>query len=251
VSYRAFLREMVSLALEEEGRFLLPVMGSVAGALQYRQLYELLRKYLGPGRPEVKVLDWGSGNGHFSLYLDRAGFEAWGFSFGDCPLGSRLSNPDRLVRGSPGLPTALPFEEGKFDAVVSVGVLEHVSETGGQDVASLKEIHRILRPGGLFFCYHLPNRYSLNERLAALLPGKFRHQDRYSRRDIVRISEEANLNLLEVRRYGFLPRNELVRLPRMLRFSPGFAAFYDALDVALSLILSAFCQSYLFVAKKG
>jgi len=43
-------------------------------------------------------------------------------------------------RGSPYL--------DKFDAVVSVGVLEHVKETGGSEIGSLREIFRILKLNG-------------------------------------------------------------------------------------------------------
>ncbi len=37
---------------------------------QYRPLYRAMRKYVKPG---AHVLDWGSGNGHFSYFLLRAG----------------------------------------------------------------------------------------------------------------------------------------------------------------------------------
>jgi SAM-dependent methyltransferase len=40
--------------------------------------------------------------------------------------------------------TRLPFRDGSVDAVVSANLLEHVPD----DVAALKEIRRILRPGG-------------------------------------------------------------------------------------------------------
>ncbi|MBQ4132690.1 MAG: methyltransferase domain-containing protein [Desulfovibrionaceae bacterium] len=42
----------------------------------------------------------------------------------------------------------------------SIGVFEHVHETGGDQLASLKEISRVLKPEGFFLCFHLPNKYS-------------------------------------------------------------------------------------------
>jgi SAM-dependent methyltransferase len=44
----------------------------------------------------------------------------------------------------------LSFEDNSFDAVLSWGSLEHIA--GGYDRA-LAEIHRVLRPGGLFFAH--------------------------------------------------------------------------------------------------
>jgi ubiquinone/menaquinone biosynthesis C-methylase UbiE len=39
---------------------------------------------------------------------------------------------------------SLPFSDGRFDIVVSVGVMEHFVD----DARATKEIHRVLRPGG-------------------------------------------------------------------------------------------------------
>jgi SAM-dependent methyltransferase len=67
-------------------------------------------------------------------------------------------------------PVDLPFENGSFDTVLSCGVLEHVPDPAG----SLREIRRILRPGGMFYVANLPNRYSYTERGARLL-GRYYH----------------------------------------------------------------------------
>ena len=42
----------------------------------------------------------------------------------------------------------LPFHDNSFDRVVSISVLEHIYPAEGGDVQALKEISRVLRPGG-------------------------------------------------------------------------------------------------------
>ncbi len=56
-------------------------------------------------------------------------------------------------------PYLLPYESGAFDAVIGTAVLEHVPN----DSESLKELYRILKPGGLLIVTTLPNRYSYTE----------------------------------------------------------------------------------------
>ena len=69
-----------------------------------------------------------------------------------------------------------PYEDGGFDAVVASGVLEHVA----MDYESLKEMYRILRPGGRLIVAYLPNRASVAEwRLRRRDPASA-HQRLYS-----------------------------------------------------------------------
>ena len=58
----------------------------------------------------------------------------------------------------------LPFADGSFDVVYSNGVLHHTPDTAG----SIREVHRVLRPGGVakIMLYH---RNSLNYWLEIVL----------------------------------------------------------------------------------
>jgi SAM-dependent methyltransferase len=223
---------------------------ALASGRQYRRLYELMRRYVPAG---AAVLDWGAGSGHFSYYLVRAGYRATGYSLLDFRFDHLVppSSGYRFVRGDPSEPARLPFASASFDAVVSVGVLEHVRETGGSEARSLAEIARILRPGGVFVCYHFPNRTSWIDRAARLVPGFHRHEFRYTRKQIEALNEAAGFRVLESVLYGALPRNGWHALPRPLRKSRRAADLWDALDAALSKGLAPICQNHYFVSRRG
>jgi SAM-dependent methyltransferase len=246
VSDETILRELMARA--QESGVPLPQFGSLAGARQYRRLYGMVRAHIAAG---ARVLDWGTGFGHFSCFLSRAGYRATGFAIEGASLAAWLDAPyERFVGGSPAEPVRLPFADAEFDAVASIGVLEHVRETGGEEAGSLAEIARVLRPGGLFLCYHLPNRASWIDFISSRVPGKHHHLYRYTRADIERLMRDAGLELLECARYGILPRNGLHRLPGPLRRARWLADLWDALDAVLGVALAPLCQNFAFVARR-
>jgi 2-polyprenyl-3-methyl-5-hydroxy-6-metoxy-1,4-benzoquinol methylase len=220
----------------------------LATAHQYRRLYELIDAQLTPG---CDVLDWGCGNGHVSYSLMRRNFNVSGFSFEDFGLRSHLGHAYQFKQGNEVDPATLPFAAASFDAVMSVGVLEHVRESGGNELASLREIERVLRPGGLFLCYHFPNRYSLIEAITrTVAPRAHAHRYRYTRSDIQALCRDSGLELVTSSRYGALPRNLWYRAPRALGDSALVAGAWDLLDAGLGAVLSPWVQNYLFVARK-
>ncbi|HEX7078077.1 MAG TPA: class I SAM-dependent methyltransferase [Candidatus Eisenbacteria bacterium] len=241
------LGELVDMARRYPERGLLQ-FGGMVGAHQYRRLYRLLRSLVPEG---ATILDWGTGNGHFSYFVQRSGRKAAGFSLLDGAFRAWLPDPEYSFRqGDEADPVGLPYPDGAFDAVASVGVLEHVRETGGSEEGSLREIARVLKPGGVFVCYHFPNRWSVIDALARRVPGRHHHVYRYTRSDIVALALRSGLSLERVERYGILPRNFSARLPGALARSKGVAAAWDFVDGALAAPLSMFCQNYLFVARK-
>jgi ubiquinone/menaquinone biosynthesis C-methylase UbiE len=197
-----------------------------------------------------KILDWGGGSGHFSCFLNKQGYATTIFAF-DQPqfvLQEIEQGEVSFVPADPNEPTALPFADDSFDAVCSIGVLEHVRETGGSEVDSLREIRRVLKPGGLFLCYHFPNRNSWIERVSRLL-GRYSHQYTYTREDIDQIFSPL-LNVTTIHRYALLPRNSLRRLPSALSNAKWFARTIDFLDRALSIVFRPFTQNWLVMARK-
>jgi ubiquinone/menaquinone biosynthesis C-methylase UbiE len=88
-------------------------------------------------------------------------------------------------------PFLLPYKDGEFDVVISSGVLEHVPN----DSESLKEVYRILKPGGVFIITFLPNRFSYTENIVEWLGGAS-HKRTYS------LNQVKSMLL----HHGFVPR---------------------------------------------
>src|SRR4051812_8195121 len=128
--------------------------------------------------PRGRMLDWGCGLGQMTWLLQRRNFDVTAFDIGaadaalpDLPLTRDL----RVIRTTH--PTTLPFADTEFDVVLSCGVLEHVDELSrpGNELISLNEIHRVLRPGGWFAIYQLPQRHAWQEALNRRLGVGYSH----------------------------------------------------------------------------
>lgn len=92
----------------------------------------------------ARVLDVGCGVGHTCGYLDRKGFQVAGI---DISAGALDHARQRLPQGEFELAKedgSLPWEDASFDAVICLGVLEHIPEPD----PVLDACHRVLRPGG-------------------------------------------------------------------------------------------------------
>ena len=230
---------------------------SLPAANQYRRLYELTDRYVPPGS---HVLDWGCGRGHFSYFLLKRGFRVTAYSLEHPPeIFAALSESERarlnFVHGALEEAWRLPFPDGQFAAAFSVGVLEHVRETGGDELSSLLELRRVLKNDGALLCYHLPNRRSYIEAASRSLGrrkalGDF-HRFRFTARDIRDLCLEASLTLVDSGRYGFLPRNSLGRLPARLRNAQFLSSALNRGDAVLERVFAPFVQNHYFVARPG
>jgi len=245
--YQQISQELVDLAQTPEGQWLLPFRSAI-GAAQYTRLYRQVAETVVRGG---RVLDWGVASGHFSYYLQRAGYRAVGYSIEDLTFAPLVNDPTyQFVRGGANQPRVLPFAAGSFDAVVSVGVLEHVRETGGDEASSLAEIYRVLKNGGSLICYHLPSKGSWIEFLARRSPHRHAHLYLYSRRQALGMMRAAGFELAEARKYAFLPRNVCSALPPWARHSGALGAVFEAADTVLERVLPALCTYHRVVARK-
>ncbi|NOU10110.1 MAG: class I SAM-dependent methyltransferase [Nitrospira sp.] len=95
-----------------------------------------------------RVLEAGCGPGHWVYSLNKLGYSAYGVDFARETIErARKRWPHlHLVAGDM---RATIFESGDFDGIVSLGAVEH-DEKGPE--AALREMHRILKPGGFLYC---------------------------------------------------------------------------------------------------
>ena len=91
----------------------------------------------------------------------------------------------------------LPFEDASFDYVTAFGCLEKISRlifsphTGNEFIALMNEVHRVLKPGGIFLCQTAANRrpcsfenqIHFNAINASTFPGHFDGIDPRAARD--------------------------------------------------------------------
>lgn len=186
-----------------------------------------------PGR----VLDWGCGLGQITSLLRSRGVHTEPFDYRDDvsePTRRPLEHyPDvRALHSND--PVRLPYPDDEFDSVLSLGVLEHVQDPD----ASLEEIARVLKDGGTFYVYKLPNRFSYLEwiakRLGLYYHGKLPHDRLYDKRRTFAILERHGFEVLEFKRTNLLPltiahpiarrlAGPIWALNRMLRYVPGLS----------------------------
>jgi SAM-dependent methyltransferase len=166
------------------------------------------------------VLDWGSGDGQMTYLLRRRGLQVTPFDIGspyehhlpDVPLCRSLDTIRTTER------TVLPFQPASFDAVLSCGVLEHVDSGSepGNEIKSLHEIARVLRPGGLLLIYQLPQQYAWQEALIRRFKLGYAHPRRYTACELRQMLRNAGFRVRRVHRANMIPKN-LTGLPASLR----------------------------------
>lgn len=122
------------------------------------------------------VLDLGCAGGFMAEALDARGARVTGIDPAAQAVAAaraHAAETGREIAYDVGVGEALPYADGTYDAVVCVDVLEHVSDLS----QVIREVARVLRPGGLFL-FDTINRnplaafatVTMAERLIGLLP---------------------------------------------------------------------------------
>jgi len=228
---------------------------------QFRYLYDAIDRFIPRG---ATVLDWGCGRGHLSWYLLHHGFVVSAFTLEEEPavfeaLDAETRSRLTVCRQSEEDPVGLPYNDETFDAVLSCGVLEHVRETGGSEDASLQELNRILKKGGVFICSHFPNKYGYIRAAAMVALGwKHRkipvtvsyHKHAYTKRQTLHLLSSAGFRVCEYRKYGMLPRNLFRRFPDRLTTMEHACRWLNRIDCVLEKLFPIICTAQIAVARK-
>jgi SAM-dependent methyltransferase len=144
-----------------------------------RILRALLHQFLGPRQPDRRLLDIGCGPGGMLAVLGEFG-EVVGVE-ANVAAARRAAQRTACRVDVSGLPGPLPFEDSSFDAVSAFDVIEHVDD----DRAAVRELYRLLRPGGLMFCTVPAFQW-----LWSAHDTRNGHHRRYTRRQLIGVLEE-------------------------------------------------------------
>ncbi len=112
------------------------------------------------GNDSVKSLEVGCGTAFVSLYFAKRGFEATCLDSSKEVLSQAQKNFKQEKQSGEfitGDANKLPFKDNSFDLVMSFGLLEHFEDPS----IPIKEMVRVLKPGGLFFADIVPARFSV------------------------------------------------------------------------------------------
>lgn len=173
-----------------------------AAAFNYIRIANLIEDYADSGRVHPPILDWGCGYGQVSWLLRQRGIPVVSCDVEERPARAAIEALRKIRIEYLQDPIQLPYESGSFEAVLSVGVLEHVIDIW----ASLREVNRVLRPGGLFFVFMLPNKFSWAEFIADCRRNSV-HPWKCTFGTIDGIFRSHSFSIEKKWRRNFLPRN--------------------------------------------
>ncbi|MFW9823519.1 MAG: class I SAM-dependent methyltransferase [Candidatus Thorarchaeota archaeon] len=106
-----------------------------------------LDEFISHIKPDGHVLDAGCGSGIVTRYLVDNGFQVTGIDLSDRMLDLAKSRvPEATIQV--GDMTALEFEDGSFDGIVSTYAVFHVPRSEHSKL--FLDFHRLLRKGGMF-----------------------------------------------------------------------------------------------------
>lgn len=142
----------------KEARYNHWTRGAVRNQIQlaFRSHWRVFRELM-EGREYRTSLEVGCGRGSVSSYFADNGFECTLLDLSQSILDTAeeiFSNNGHKGTFVHGDATAMPFEDDSFDVVVSIGLFEHFEDVEGP----VREQLRVLKPGGLFLGYIVPER---------------------------------------------------------------------------------------------
>ena len=210
---------------------------------KYKRALELVPDLL---KPTDLLLDLGCGDGRLTALLARQVQLVVGLDNQLLPLqfARLLIHADnvKLCRGDV---RALLFPNAVFDTVICFDVIEHIPQEDAHRL--ITEVHRVLRPGGLFVIV-TPNRDSLHNRVW----GHELNPKHYHEYNLPELSETLAAHGYEVKRTAGIYLPPLVLQP----YLEHYASVFPLKWIFVALIragkrLPTWSEKLLLVAKRG
>jgi len=170
--------------------------------------------------PSSRILEVGCGAGVMAAKLIKRGYAVWGIDLAE-PM---IRQARQLCESEPfgvGDIEHIPFPDNTFDVVVSLGVIEYLES----DEQALREVWRVLRPGGRAVIA-IPNGRSPLRRLDGVVPRVVAvlrpayHLVKYRFRARPAPSSERFAGTVHHAPYRRFYRRRWLRLLRGLNFEP-------------------------------
>ena len=177
---------------------------------QIAWLTAILTEYEQAPPESIRILDWGSGKGQTTYLLKSRGFNVTSCDVAAEKADSTFGQEIPIVEAKQievvplHHPSRLPFDDASFDCVVSFGVLEHVPS----DVASLLEVRRVLKPGGIFAVTFLPYFLSWTQAADRMRGGTY-HDRLYRKRQLRSMAKDAGFAVADVWHGQLFPKGSM------------------------------------------
>ena len=200
MTYALKIKSSTHGAGEQELVGLDPLMVAKLAPLE-ENTHSFILKYF---KKEWSILEAGCGLGRWMIHLDDLGYSMSGIDRSK-PAIEKLKNIRPKLNLTVGDISSMPYDDGQFDAVLSVGVIEH-DPNGPENM--LQEMYRILKEDGLMILIvpvenvlrllvHRPLcavRYSILNILGKKLEFE---EFRFSVKDIIKRAENSGLEIVE------------------------------------------------------
>lgn len=187
-----------------------------------------------------KVLDWGCGYGDASYMLSalRPDLDITLFDVLTSDPWEVLTNKIGFEKIIGSDEIMLPFKNNRFDAVIGIGVLEHVKDQN----ASLAEINRVLKPNGKFYVLLYPNKLSYTEMFQRIIGNPYHDKP---------FQIDKLVNMLEINRFRVISSKYELMMPFVLsRFPYNIRRIYNLFGNII-IILNDFSEKIPFLNKFG